>query len=416
VEAKVSLLHNGRLRWFFVFWITISTVLNYIDRQTLSIVAPLLRDEFHLTNLGYSRIISAFLISYTVMYTVGGRFVDWVGERVGMAACIVWWSVATMLHSVATGALSLGFFRLLLGIGEPGNYPAALKATATWFSKEERGLPIAIYSSGSAVGAILAPPLVAWLTLQYGWRLAFVLPGSIGLIWVYVWLRIYRKPTEVVKHSNDAVKPAPWLTLLADRNVVALSLARFLADPVWYFYLFWIPEYLQRMRGFTLTDIGLYGWLPFLAADIGGIVGGIASDRLIKRGRSPIVARRVVLSIAAAIAPIAGFTGTVKSPSMAVALICVGGFVCFVWFINTAALVSDAFPEGAVGSVQGIIGTAGSGAGVLFTLLVGVLADRGAYALVFAIAGSMHVLAALVLLLMKPVHAQTPNPLSATLA
>src|SRR5690348_5007709 len=154
VNGKSVIAGTGRMRWFFIGWITVSTVLNYMDRQTLSMVAPILRDEFHLSNQDYSNIVSAFLVSYTVMYTVGGRFVDWIGERVGMAACIIWWSVATMLHSLAQGALSLGIFRFILGIGEPANYPAALKATTSWFAKEERGLPIAIYSSGSAVGAI----------------------------------------------------------------------------------------------------------------------------------------------------------------------------------------------------------------------------------------------------------------------
>jgi ACS family hexuronate transporter-like MFS transporter len=173
-------LAQNRLRWFFIAWITVSTILNYLDRQTLSIVAPALRDRFHLTNEDYSHIVSAFLVSYTVMYTAGGRFVDFVGERVGMATSIIWWSIATMLHSLATGAFSLGVFRCLLGIGEPCNYPAALKTASAWFPKRERGLPIAIYSSGSAVGAIFAPPLVAWITIHYGWRYGFLFPAASG--------------------------------------------------------------------------------------------------------------------------------------------------------------------------------------------------------------------------------------------
>ncbi|MBV9081282.1 MAG: MFS transporter [Acidobacteriaceae bacterium] len=402
-----GLSREKHLRWFFIAWLTVATILNYLDRQTLSILAPVLRDEFHLSNQAYSRIVSSFLISYTVMYTAGGRFVDWVGERVGMAISIAWWSVATMLHSLAAGAVSFGVFRFLLGIGEPANYPAALKAAIAWFSEDERGLPVAIYTSGSAVGAVFAPPLITWIALRYGWRYAFVLPGSMGLLWVIVWLRTYRRPArgtaEIATEEAGATVRPRWATLLRDRNVIALVAARFLADPVWYFYLFWIPEYLKRSRGFTLGDIGLYGWIPFLAADIGGVFGGFASDRLIKAGMPAATARRLVLYCFSAVAPVGVFTGFAKSPATAVALMAIGGFVCFVWFVNTAALVSDVFAAPVVGSVLGILGTAGSGAGALFTLLVGFLADRGSYVSVFVIAGSMHLLASVVLFLcMKP--------------
>src|SRR5258708_5943611 len=427
VEQSTPL--SQRLRWFLVGWITVSTILNYMDRQTLSIVAPFLRDEFNLSNQQYSNIVTAFLISYTVMYTVGGRFVDWIGDRVGMASCIVWWSIATMLHSLATGAFSLGVYRFVLGIGEPANYPAALKATTNWFGKAERGTPIAVYSSGSAIGAILAPPLIAWLMLRFGWRAAFVIPGALGLIWVVVWLRIYprsrgagsqpaapRLPVcgsvpdvsalrgRAEKRVETSLDPAGksacatrWVELLRDRNVLALVLARFLADPVWYFYLFWTPEYLKRVRGFSLADIGLYGWIPFVAAFAGGMFAGLASDWLIRRGSGAAAARRRLLYISAAFAPLAALTGWVHSAGAAIALIAVIAFVCYVWFINTATLVSDLFPESVVGSVQGLIGTAGSGAGALFSLGVGRMLDRFSYSTVFLVAGSMHLLASLAL-------------------
>lgn len=406
---------SQRLRWVLIGWITVSTILNYMDRQTLSIVAPFLRDEFKLSNQQYSNIVTAFLISYTVMYTVGGRFVDWIGDRVGMASCIVWWSIATMLHSLAAGAFSLGVYRFVLGIGEPANYPAALKATTNWFGKAERGTPIAVYSSGSAIGAILAPPLIAWLMLRFGWRAAFVIPGALGLIWVVVWLRIYPRvgrrirpevPLTDVRGSAElrrqTVRPvlrksSRWIELLRDRNVLALVLARFLADPVWYFYLFWTPEYLKRARGFSLADIGLYGWIPFVAAFAGGMFAGLASDWLIRRGWGAAAARRRLLYISAVFAPLAALTGWVHSAGAAIALIAVIAFICYVWFINTATLVSDLFPESVVGSVQGLIGTAGSGAGALFSLGVGRMLDRYSYSAVFLVAGSMHLLASLAL-------------------
>jgi len=389
--------HN-RVGWAVILWITLSTVLNYMDRQTLSILAPMLRDQFHMSAEEYSAIVSAFLFSYTVMYTVGGIFVDKVGERIGMAVCITWWSIATMLHSVVQGAFSLGAARFLLGIGEPGNYPAALRATTAWFPKSERGLPVAVYSSGSAIGAIIAPPLIALITLRFGWRYAFIMPGACGLVWVSVWLLLYRRP-----ENHHAISTATnitgrsWLSLLRDRNVLGLFFARLLADPVWYFYLFWIPEYLKRARGFSLAEIGLYAWIPFVAADLGGIFAGLVSDRLIRRGLGPAQARRRVLYAAAFFAPLSILTSRTASTGAAIALISAAGFLCFIWFINTATLVADVFDESVVGSVQGLIGSAGSAGGVLFNLLIGFLVTRLGYSPVFVVAGSLQVIAALMI-------------------
>ncbi|SPE40579.1 Major facilitator superfamily MFS_1 (fragment) [Candidatus Sulfopaludibacter sp. SbA3] len=271
-----------RMRWVIAGWLTLSTVLNLVDRQTLSILAPMLRDKFHLSVQDYSHVVTAFLISYTVMYTVGGRLVDWVGERIGMAACILWWSLCTMATALAQGGLSLGAIRFLLGLGEPGNYPAALRATTRWFPKEERGLPVAMFSSGRAVGNMLAPPLISALTLYFGWRAAFVLPGALGLLWLAGWLYIYRLPAEHPGISAGELRaldgggasgaPPSWSSLLSNRNVLALVLSRLVSDPVWYLYQFWIPVYLKQERGFTLTDIGMYGWIPFVAGAMGGMV------------------------------------------------------------------------------------------------------------------------------------------------
>jgi len=406
-----------RLRWFIVGWLTLSTILNLIDRQTLSILAPTLRDEFGLSNRGYGNIVNAFLLSYTIMYTVGGVLVDRIGERVGMAVCILWWSVAAMLHGVARGAVSLGVFRFLLGIGEPVNYPAALRATTSWFTKSERGLPLAIYSSGSSVGSLIAAPLVAWLTLHYGWRYAFLVTGSLGLIWLAVWLLVYRLPDreingigarsqtphgdELSQSPTEASVPPRLRDLLMDRNVVAILLARFVTDPVWVFFLFWTPEYLKRDWGFSLKDIGLYAWIPFVFGGLGGTLGGMASDRLIRAGFDPAAARRRLLYVAAGVAPIGMLTGLVSSAGVSIALIALMAFVCYIWFIKTAALVSDIFPERAVGSVQGLMGTTGSIGGMVFTWLAGLLLDTfSSYKPVFVIAGAGHLLGATILWVM----------------
>jgi len=403
-------LHYRTMRWVIAAWLTLSTVLNLLDRQSLSVLAPFLRDRLHLTVQDYAHVVTAFLVSYTVMYAVGGRLVDWIGARVGMAACIVWWSICTMLTALAQGALSLAVVRFLLGLGEPANYPAALRATIVWFPKAERGLPIALFSSGSAVGNVLAPPLIAAITLVFGWRAAFVLPGLLGLVWVAGWLLIYYgpeaypgAPVENLREAKDESLisgqgvSASWFGLLKQRNVLALVVSRFISDPVWYFYVFWIPEYLKRERGFSLTDIGLYAWIPFVAGAAGGMTAGWISDVLIARGIPPVKARTRILYIAAALAPLGMWTAKVHSAAAAIFLIAVMAFVVYCWFINTAAIIPDVASENVVGSVLGFMGTAGSAAGALFSLLLGFLLARYSYGPAFVLAGSMHLLAALVL-------------------
>ena len=403
-------LNYRSMRWVIAGWLTLSTILNLVDRQSLSVLAPFLRDKFHLTVQDYAHVVTAFLVSYTVMYAVGGRFVDWIGEKIGMAACIVWWSVCTMLTALTQGWASLAIVRFLLGLGEPANYPAALRATTIWFPKSERGLPIALFSSGSAVGNVLAPPVIAAITVAFGWRAAFLLPGLLGFIWVAIWLMIYDAPESfpgahfenlcALKHefSNGSHSlGASWFGLLKQRNVLALVLSRFISDPVWYFYVFWIPEYLKREHGFSLADIGLYAWIPFVAGAAGGMTAGWTSDLLIGHGISAVKARTRVLYIAAALAPLGMLTSKVHSAAAAILLIAVMAFVVYCWFINTAAIIPDVVPENVVGSVLGFMGTAGSAAGAVFSLLLGYLLARYSYGPAFMIAGSMHLLAALVL-------------------
>ncbi len=396
-----------RMRWVIAGWLTLSTILNLIDRQTLSILAPLLREQFSMSVQDYANVVAAFQVSYTVMYAVGGRLVDKIGERIGMAGCILWWSICTMLTALTQGAVSLGLTRFLLGLGEPGNYPAALRATTRWFPKAERGLPVALFSSGSAVGNVIAPPLIAGLTLVFGWRSAFVLPGLLGLVWLAGWLAIYRTPaeypgitrqelSELEDEPENANKNDRWIALLKNRSVLALVLSRFVSDPVWYLYLFWIPEYLKRERGFSLTDIGMYAWIPFVAGAIGGMTGGRASDMLIAKGIAPAKARARILYVSAAIAPLGMLTGLVHSAAAAIFLIAIMAFVVYSWFINTAAIIPDVVSGKVVGSVLGLIGTAGSAGGALFTPLVGFLVSRYSYAIVFMMAGTMHLMGALI--------------------
>jgi ACS family hexuronate transporter-like MFS transporter len=399
-------------RWLIAIWLMLSTILNLLDRQTLSILAPFLCDQLQISVRGYSNIVAAFMVTYGVMYALGGRFVDHVGERFGMAVCILWWSLWTMLTAVAVGPWSLGAIRFMLGIGESGNYPAALRAVTRWFPNDELGLPVALFSSGSALGNVLAAPVVAFLTLRFGWRAAFVLPGVLGLLWLAGWLALYHMPEDDAcvtwgelrrlrsaegECGNHAGIPS-WRSLVKNQGVRALVLARFLSDPVSYFYIFWIPEYLKHARGFSLAQIGMYGWIPFVGGAVGSVVGGRISDLLIRRGWNPLRARKLLLYLSAAVAPAGVFISRVHSAAAAIALMSVMSFVVYCWFINTAAMIPDVASARASGSVLGIIGSAGSLGGVLFTLLTGFLVSHYAsYAPVFAIVGSLHVCSAVIL-------------------
>ncbi len=403
-------LTYSKMRWVIAALLTIPTILIVIDQQTLSVLAPVLRDRFHISAQGYSTIVSGFLISFAVMYTVGGMLVDRIGERIAMAAFIIWFSICTMLGGLARGPWTLGISRFLLGIGQPGNYPAALRACTRWFPKAERGLPIALFSSGGAIGSIIAPPIIVALSLTLGWRAAFFLPGLLGFMWLVLWLAIYRfpqdypgiSPTElqlldVSQDHTGQGEAQRWSSLWKDRNVLALVLARFVSDPVWIFYLFWIPEYLKRERGFSLADIGLYAWIPFVGGAMGGMVGGRVSDMLIARGMPAAKARSRILYISAAIAPLGMLTSRVHSAATAIFLISIMAFVAFSWFINTAAIIPDLFSEKVVGSVLGFMGTAGTLGGVLFSTLVGFLLTHYSYRPVFILAGTMHLFASFVL-------------------
>ncbi|HEY5911297.1 MAG TPA: MFS transporter [Verrucomicrobiae bacterium] len=410
-----SLTHaERRLRWFLIGWMTLSTILNLVDKNTLAILAPTLSEKFDISQADYARIIMAFQFAYAVMYVAAGRFVDVVGEKVGMTACVVWWSIAEILHAFARGALSFGVVRFFLGIGEPGNYPAALRATARWFSKEERGLPIAIWSSGSSVGSLISVPIVATLALHFGWRSAFVVPGLVGIVWVIVWALAYRMPSVSMDGPRVAVEASPtpaekaaephtFLDLLKNKKVLAIVGVRLLNDPVWVFYIAWMPKYLAEVWKFDLKQMALFGWIPFLFGGMGGMFGGLASDWLIRRGMAAAQARKTCLYVTGAIAPLGMLTGYVGSAGVSIALLAMMAFICYTWFISTAALMSDVFPERVVGSVLGLSAGTGQFGGILIAWLAGYLLERGgvdvrhSYASLFIIAGSAHVLACAIL-------------------
>lgn len=398
------------LRWWVAGLLFLATIINYMDRQTLSVLAPTLRDQFHMSNTDYSRIVFAFLLAYTFGQSGSGKIMDWLGTRRGFSLAMAWWSVAAMLHATANSILHFGLFRFLLGLGEAGNWPGGVKAVSEWFPARERAFAIGLFNSGSCLGAVVAPPLVAWIALQWSWRAAFLFTGSLGFLWLALWLALYRLPGEHpwitrqerqhIASNSGALEQAkvPWVRLFGYRQVWGLVLARMLSDPVWWFYVFWLPEYLRRERNFSLAMIGYFAWIPFLTADAGNFVGGGISSYLIKRGWPVLRARKTVMFISAAVM-LAGLPAVLTgSPTLAVALISLATLAYSSWAANILTLPADLFPHDVVASVSGLSGTGAAIGGMIFTLVIGVVVDHFSYLPVFTAAALMPLVAASILL------------------
>lgn len=403
------------LRWWVVVLLFFSTVLNYVDRQALSVLARPIQDELGMTDLDYANVVQAFLLAYTVAYLFAGRITDRLGTRASMVLFIAWWSIANMLTALSRSALSLGAFRFLLGFGEPGNYTVAPKAVSEWFAPRERALAVGIYTAGATIGATIAPPLVVFLAARYGWRGAFVVTGAAGLLWIVPWLWLYRTPREhpritpeelalIEAHGTQPEPAAPiaggtagWGALLRRREAWLLTLMRLITDPVWYFYLFWFPKYLSDARGLTLIQVASLVWVVYLAADVGSIFGGWSSGRLIRRGATPVQARKWVMTGAALLLPVTVLVAFVESPHLALAFASIAALAHLTWMVTLTTLVTDLFPAASVATVFGVI-AAGSGlGGMLSTALVGQLVTHVSYTPVFVAMGFLHPLALLLL-------------------
>ena len=419
VDKPIRPRSTGRVRWWIVWTLFFSTAINYISRQTFSVLAPLITAQFHLTHTELARILGAFQISYAVTWLLGGIFLDAVGTRIGLALAVVFWSLVNILTGFATSAFGFASFRFLLGIGEGLNWPGASKAVADWFPREERGLAVAIFDSGSSVGGAVAAMVIPIIALAFGWRWAFVFSGVLGFIWLAMWLRIYhpldRHPrvteaeVSLIRAGQDAhrISARPglqrWLSLVRDRNVWGIVLGRALTDPIWWFYVFWLPQYLSDARGFSLERIALFAWLPFVAADLGNFTGGFVSGYCIRHGLSVISTRKWVCAISCLpiLAGIPAFS--VHNVYVALALICFALWGYASWSTMGLTLPSDLFPEDVVATITGLSGLAAGLAGTVFTLAVGVLVDRFSYRPAFLAAGLLPLFAtASVLLLVRP--------------
>ena len=378
-----------------VFW---ATVINYLDRQTLSVAAPVLRDQFHLSNTDYSRILFAFLLAYTIMNGLSGPIIDRLGTRIGYAACMAWWSAAALLHGLARGPLSLGAFRFLLGIGEAGNWPAGVKVVGEWFPEKERALASGFFNSGSAVGAILAPPIVAYVLLHLGWQAAFVMVGAAGFLWLAVWMPVYRTPREIAGKSAPEPEPLmPMRVLVRTRFVAAFTFSKVFMDPVWYFYIFWFPEYLKRVRHFDMASIGLYGWIPFLVAGFGNLFGGLLSGFLLQRGASLTVARKLSVTFFAALMTSAIPAVLTPSAWLSIAFVSIAMMGYTGCVANMLAMPADVLPANRAGSAYGIASMGSGFGGMVFTLITGWAVDHYSYTPVFIGFGILPLICATIL-------------------
>lgn len=358
-----------------------STTINYIDRQVLSVLAPTIRDEFGLTNAQYAAILNAFLITYMFSYSLAGWVIDRLGVGRGLTLAISWWSAAGMLTALSRGPLSMGFFRALLAVGEGGGWPSFIKAVALWVPKNARGLAIGVCNSGSSLGAMIAPPLVVFITRHYGWQGAFVVTGALGFLWVaafqlFRYLHPQMRATDKGQSAEDPTAPrVPWISLLGYRQTWAVFFCRFFADPLWYFYTFWIPEFLARERGLDLAAIGAVAWIPFLVSDVSNFTAGYITLVLQRRGWSVHRTRKTLMLLATLFAPVGIGAVFAESLFWTMALICVAIFFYIFWSVTVHTLPGEFFPPHAVASVYGFGGTGSTVGSVISTWAVGRVLD-----------------------------------------
>lgn len=404
----------GRVRWTVCGLLFAATAINYVDRQMIGVLKPVLEQEFGWTEAHYADIVLWFQAAYALGFLVAGRFVDAVGARLGYAVAFALWTVAHIAHGLVGSVAQFAAARFALGLGEAGNFPSGLKAVAEWFPQRERAFAIGLFNAGANVGAIATPLIVPAITLAYGWRMAFIATGVVSFVWLVAWLAFYRRPDQHAKVApaelalirSDPAEPAgkvPWLRLFTVRETWAYVVPKFLTDPIWWMFLFWLPDFLGKRYGLDLKSFGIPLVVIYLLSDAGSVAGGWASSRLLQRGWSVNAARKaVMLACALAAVPIV----TVQYVDLlwlAVLLIGLATAAHQAFSANLLTLPSDLFPRRAIGSVVGIGGTAGAIGGMLIAKFVGYMLDLSdSYAPIFAVAGSAYLLALLAIHVISP--------------
>ena len=405
---------SNRYRWTICALLFFATTINYIDRQVIGLLAPMLKHDIGFNDIDYGYIVTAFQAAYAIGLLLFGRFMDKVGTKIGYLVTMVIWSFAAMGHALATTAFEFGFARFTLGLGESGNFPAAIKSTAEWFPKKERALATGLFNSGANIGAVVAPILVPWITLTWGWQEAFIFTGLLGFIWLVFWIWKYEIPEKHKKVSKeelayinsdppeDELVKIPWLKLLKYRQTWAFIIGKFLTDPIWWFYLYWLPLFLNHRYGLDLAHIGLPLVVIYTMTSIGSIGGGWLSGVFIKRGWTINKGRKTVMLICAILIVPIVFASTVPE-WWAVFLIGLAAASHQGWSANIFTTASDMFPKKAVGSVVGMGGMAGSIGGMLIATAAGFIIQlTGHYLYLFIICGSVYLIALLIFHLLVP--------------
>jgi ACS family hexuronate transporter-like MFS transporter len=406
---------SGHVRWTVCALLFFATTINYIDRQVLGILAPALQKDIGWSEIQYGYIVTAFQAAYAIGLLVVGRVLDRIGTKLGYVVAMVCWSLAAMAHALARTPFGFGVARFALGLGEAGNFPAAIKTTAEWFPKRERAFATGVFNSGSNVGAIVAPAIVPWIAVRWGWQTAFIITGALGFFWLLAWWWAYEPPAkhkgltpaESAYIHSDAEEPVTkiaWLRLAGFKQMWAFAIGKFLTDPIWWFYLYWIPKFLNEKHGLTLSKLGPPLITIYLVADAGSIGGGWLSSRLLKKGWSVNAARKTAMLICAlCVVPIMA-ASQVSNVWSAVALISLAAAAHQGWSANIFTIASDMFPRRAVGSVVGMGGMAGAIGGMLIATATGYLLQlTGSYHAVFIVAGLAYLVA------LGVIHALAPR-------
>ena len=383
--------------WVLCGLLFFATALSFLDRQVLSVLAPQLMNEFGMTNVMYSRVVFAFVLSYTVMFSLGGRLMDKLGTRFGLLLSVGVWTAASAAHAFAMGPWSLGAARLFLGVGEGACFPAATKGAVEWMPPEKRALAVGFANGGSAFGAVLAPPLTAWWAGVFGWRGVFLATAILGAVWLIGWQLAFRGLPTSVSSGARRGPSVSFRSLLARPAVRRLLIARFFFDPVFYFYMFWIPQYLSRERHLSLEEIGALTWIPFFALGVTNILAGRASDMLVSRGWPPRRARLTLMLAAAACTPASWLVTLAGTAHLAIALMSVLTMAHGIWIANFITLIGDTVAPEEVGTAVGLTGTAGGIAAMAANLAIGSVVDHFSFTPVFAVTAIVYPVAWLIL-------------------
>ncbi|MFA6439781.1 MAG: MFS transporter, partial [Bacteriovoracaceae bacterium] len=411
----LQLKNSGNYRWVICGLLFFATTINYMDRQILGLLAPVLQTEIGWSESEYAWIVTAFQAAYAIGLISFGWFIDKFGTKIGYTLSITGWSIAAVAHAAVTTVFGFGVARFGLGLSEAGNFPAAQKAVAEWFPKKERALTTGIYNSGANIGAVLAPAVVPWLTVMYGWQEAFIAVGALGFIWIIFWWKIYAKPEQVTNltkeefdyiHSDPpepSAEKIPWASLLRYRQTWAFVIGKFMTDPIWWFYLYWLPKYLNKEYGLTITGLGLPLITIYMMTSIGSIGGGWLSSHLIQKGWEINKARKTTMLVAALLVVSIIIASQVTDLWTSVILIGIAAAAHQGWSANIFTTASDMFPKKAVASVTGLGGMAGSVGGMIFAPFIGYILEwTGSYFIPFIISGTAYLIALGIFHLLAP--------------